>query len=75
MLKSLEPLYVLNSAFSFDKSVILSVPITEFAAPPSLELPAYSVGTIILTALFIEDNLDNNVNKLIEYINKQCQIL
>ena len=35
----------------------------------------FDKNTIILTALFIEDNLDNNVNKLIEYINKQCQIL
>ena len=35
----------------------------------------FDKNTIILTALFIEDNLGNNVNKLIEYINKQCQIL
>lgn len=35
----------------------------------------FDKNTIILTALFIEEKLDNNVDKLINYINKQCQVL
>lgn len=35
----------------------------------------FEPNTVILNTLFINRKLNNNVNKLIEYINKQCQIL
>ena len=35
----------------------------------------FEPNTVILNTLFINLKLNNNVNKLIEYINKQCQIL
>ena len=35
----------------------------------------FEPNTVILNTLFINWKLNNNVNKLIEYINKQCQIL
>lgn len=35
----------------------------------------FEPNTVILNTLFINQELDNNINKLIDYINKQCQVL